>query len=406
MIETRPRVPLERARKRIAGLRRLNAFIALSAEDGDGPVVAVKDLVDVAGMATTGGGAILPPLPARRDATVVRRLRRWGCVMVGKTNLHEWAYGSTSINPHFGPVRNPHDPTRIAGGSSGGSAVAVATGMCDWAIGTDTAGSLRIPASLCGVVSVKPTYGAIPMGGVIPLSRSFDTLGPMAMDVSSAATALWQMLLRTPPQPTPVPALSTLKLGRPPDGWVDGLDEVTAAAWDQVSAGLPPVDLPDRAEMTALCSTITMFEASRYHERWIAEHPERYGRDTLERLQQGLLITEAERDAAVRSRAELTARVASLMRGWDAVLVPATAMAATPIGDADVREPMTRFTRPFSTTGQPVVTIPAPSPGLPVGIQIVGGPGRELALVAVARALESEWGPARPPAAVHLEEGS
>jgi aspartyl-tRNA(Asn)/glutamyl-tRNA(Gln) amidotransferase subunit A len=184
---------LEQARRRILERAELNAFISVSAEDGSGTVVAVKDLVDVAGMVTTAGGIILPREPAPDDAPVIRRLRQEGCVIVGKANLHEFAYGVTSINPHYGAVRNPHDIQRVAGGSSGGSAVAVAAGMCDWAVGSDTGGSIRIPASFCGVVGFKPQLGSIDTTGVIPLSRSLDTLGPLAADVMGAARAYSMM---------------------------------------------------------------------------------------------------------------------------------------------------------------------------------------------------------------------
>src|SRR5258708_1571888 len=152
---------LAEARRRIGERADLNAFISISAETGSGAVVAVKDLVDVAGLATAAGGIILPDVPAADDATVVKSIRAHGCVVVGKANLHEFAYGVTSVNPHYGAVRNPHDPSRVAGGSSGGSAVAAATGMCDWAIGSDTGGSIRGPASLCGIVGFKPPLGSI-----------------------------------------------------------------------------------------------------------------------------------------------------------------------------------------------------------------------------------------------------
>src|SRR5438132_9508668 len=160
---------LDEARTRIRERSDIHAFISISTEEGDGTVAAVKDLIDVKGMATTAGGVILPPDPAASDAPMIATLRRQGCVMVGKTNLHEFAYGVTSVNPHYGAVLNPDDPTRVAGGSSGGSAVAVAAGMCDWAVGPDTGGSVRIPASLCGVVGFKPKLGTIATEGVFPL---------------------------------------------------------------------------------------------------------------------------------------------------------------------------------------------------------------------------------------------
>src|SRR3984893_11984113 len=181
---------LSEARHRIRQHAVLNAFISVSGENGSGTVVAVKDLIDVAGMVTTAGGIILPKVPAAKDAPVIEHIRAAGCVVVGKANLHEFAYGVTSVNPHYGPVRNPHDASCVAGGSPGGSAVAVATRMCDWAIGSDTGGSIRIPASLCGVVGFKPRLGSIDVAGVIPLSHSLDTLGPITPDVASAAGAL------------------------------------------------------------------------------------------------------------------------------------------------------------------------------------------------------------------------
>src|SRR5579859_3020784 len=186
-------VNLDEARRRIQERSDLNAFISVSAEKGQGIMVAVKDLVDVEGMVTTAGGVILPATPALQDAPVIRRIREEGCVVVGKTNLHEFAFGVTSANPHYGTVRNPHDRSRVAGGSSGGSAVAVAAGMCDWAVGSDTGGSIRIPASLCGTAGFKPALGSIETAGVIPLSWSLDTLGPLAPDIAAAARAYSMM---------------------------------------------------------------------------------------------------------------------------------------------------------------------------------------------------------------------
>src|ERR1700693_3316947 len=224
------------ARRRIDERADLNVFISISSEDGAGPVVAVKDLVDVAGMVTTAGGIILPNEPAEHDAPVVQRIRSAGCVVVGKTNLHEFAFGVTSVNPHYGTVRNPHDPSRVAGGSSGGSAVAVAAGMCEWAIGSDTGGSIRIPGSLCGVVGFKPELGSIDTTGVVPLAWSLDTLGPMAPDVASVARAFTLMSGET---------VALEPVGRPrlavPRGWVADLDEPTGAAWRLVSSGLEEV---------------------------------------------------------------------------------------------------------------------------------------------------------------------
>ena len=378
-------VELAEARKRIREKESLNAFISVSSEEGSGTVVAVKDLVDVAGMVTTGGGVILPRQPAADDAPVVARLRREGCVIIGKTNLHEFAYGVTSVNPHYGAVRNPHDPRMVAGGSSGGSAVAVAAGMCDWAIGSDTGGSIRIPASLCGVVGFKPALGSIDTTGVIPLSRSLDTLGPMAHDVAGAGLAFSMMS----GEAAPTDPIAEPRLGIP-KGWVNGLDEPTERAWRLVSAGLPGVDFPDRERLFEVGLTILLVEAAVYHRRWAAEKPEKYGADVIAHIRRGLAILAVDFDEALAVWPRLREEAHQAMEGIDALLLPATAIVAPPVeAGNEVREPLTRFTRPFNTTGQPVLTLPAPVRGLPVGIQVVGRTNG--GAISAARWLERKW---------------
>jgi aspartyl-tRNA(Asn)/glutamyl-tRNA(Gln) amidotransferase subunit A len=376
---------LASARKRILERADLNAFISVSSEEGEGTVVAVKDLVDVAGMVTTAGGVILPREPAAHDAPVVRRLRDEGCVMVGKTNLHEWAFGVTSTNPHYGAVRNPHDIERVAGGSSGGSAVAVAAGMCDWAVGSDTGGSIRIPASFCGVVGFKPALGSIDTAGVIPLSRSLDTLGPLAADVASAARAYSMMSGETmQPGPARRPRLAV------PKGWVADLDEETDRAWRMVSAGLPEVDFVDRARLYGAGLTILLVEAALYHRRWVAEHPEKYGADVIANLRRGLEVLAVDFAETMEAWPRLREDAARAMDGIDALVLPASAIVAPLIGAGqEAREPATRFTRPFNTTGQPVVSLPAPVRGLPVGIQVVGRTNS--GALGAAAWLEQEW---------------
>ena len=346
----------------------LNAFIFRADESRPGERVAVKDLVDVQGMVTTAGGIILPKVPATEDAPVVKRLRAAGCVIVGKTNLHEFAYGVTNINPHYGNALNPHDPGRVAGGSSGGSAVAVATGQCEWAVGSDTGGSIRIPGSLCGVAGFKPVFGSIDIGGVIPLSPSLDTLGPMAPDVSTLAHAYSLMSGEE---------ISLDRLTRPtlgiPRGWVKDLDAPTAAAWDSVSAGIDEIDFGEREALHQVGLTILLYEAAAYHRRWATETPEKYGADVLRLIRLGFDVSEVDYRRALAARAELAAAAQSKMDAIDALILPATAIVA-PSVDAgpEVREPLSRFTRPFNTTHQPVVVVPAPVDGLPVGIQVVG----------------------------------
>jgi Asp-tRNA(Asn)/Glu-tRNA(Gln) amidotransferase A subunit family amidase len=378
-------VELEEARKRVHEKEALNAFISLSSEGESGTVVAVKDLVDVAGMVTTGGGVILPNTPAADDAPVVKRLRREGCVVVGKTNLHEFAYGVTSVNPHYGAVRNPHDPRRVAGGSSGGSAVAVATDMCDWAIGTDTGGSIRIPASLCGVVGFKPALGSIDTTGVIPLSRSLDTLGPLAPDVAAAARAFSMMSGEAvPTEPGVAPRLGV------PAGWVSSLDAPTNEAWHRVSEGVPEVVFLDRERLYQVGLTVLLVEAAVYHRRWASECPEKYGADVIGHIRRGLAILGVDFDEALVAMADLRLEALQAMEGIDALILPTTAIVA-PLVEAgmEVREPLSRFTRPFNTTGQPVVTLPAPAQGLPVGIQVVGHTNS--GAIAAALWLERKW---------------
>jgi aspartyl-tRNA(Asn)/glutamyl-tRNA(Gln) amidotransferase subunit A len=386
--------PLEQAQE-------LNAFISLTGDDGDGPKVGVKDLIDVRGTVTTAGSPLRPDVRAEHDAPLIEHLRAAGCVLVGKTNLHEWAYGPTSDNPHFGPVRNPHDPTRIAGGSSGGSAAAVAVDACDWAIGTDTGGSIRIPAGLCGIVGFKPSLGAIPTDGVVPLAWSLDTIGSLAPDVATAFSAVELMrgVAAAPLVPVPGPRLAV------PAGWAVDLDAETERAWRLVTSGLPEIDFPDRARLADPAVTILYVEAAAYHRERFERHPEKFGNDIQGHIPRGLAISAVEYVEAIRACVPLRTETEQAMAGFDAVLVPCTPIVAPYIGDPDVREPLTRFTRPFNTTGQPVFAVPAPVEGLPVGIQVVGHFGGDRELAAVALSIERAWYDRRPGAAALRDDG-
>ena len=380
----------DQARARIEAEPGSHAFIAVSNEDGRGPVVAVKDLIDVKGMPTTGGGVILPGVPAERDAAVICGLREHGCVMIGKANLHEWAFGVTSANPHYGTVGNPRAPGHVAGGSSGGSAAAVALGLCDWAIGSDTGGSIRIPAAYCGVVGFKPTVGTVDMEGVLPLSSTLDTLGPLAPDVRTAATAL-EMLSEledlVPSEPRP---LDRLKVAVPL-GWGDDLDEHSMESWRRLSGHLPRIPFPDRDRMLRAGLTILQVEAAMVHRQWVETCPERYGDDVLGLLREGLGVRREAYVEALLEQSRLRLEAELALEGWHAVLVPATRVAPPRVGEPYRRADLTCYTRPFNTTGQPVIGLPAPAPGLPVGIQVVGHFQREAELVEVALALEQAW---------------
>jgi Asp-tRNA(Asn)/Glu-tRNA(Gln) amidotransferase A subunit family amidase len=363
----------------------LNAFISRSDERGAGDRVAVKDLVDVRGMVTTAGGIILPDVPATDDAPVIKRLRGFGCVMVGKANLHEFAYGVTSVNPHYGAVLNPHDTSRVAGGSSGGSAAAVAAGLCDWAIGSDTGGSIRIPSSLCGVAGFKPRFGSIDIGRVIPLSSSLDTLGPIAPNIPTVTRAYTMMS----GEEVSLDDLAEPRLAVP-SGWVRDLDEQTAAAWKSVAEGIPEIDFGEREDLHQTGLTILLYEAAQYHRRWATDMPEKYGADVLRLIRLGFDVTEADYRRALTSRAQLAEQAMRRMAGVDAVILPATAIVAPPIDSGhEVREPLSRFTRPFNTTHQPVAVLPAPVSGLPVGIQVAGTTNQ--GTLRVAAWLERAW---------------
>ncbi|HLH69500.1 MAG TPA: amidase [Candidatus Dormibacteraeota bacterium] len=389
------------ARVRIRQRSGLNAFISLTDEDGQGPVVAVKDLVDVRGTVTTAGSRLLPAVPAEDDAPVIARMRQFGCVVIGKTNLHEWAFGLTSENPHYGPVRNPLDPSRVAGGSSGGSAAAVAAGLCDWALGTDTGGSIRVPAALCGVVGFKPTVGTVDTEGVVPLSRTLDTLGPLAPDVRGAARALEMMSELTGLVPERIPPRERLRIAVP-EGWDDDLRPEIELAWRAASEGLPRIPLPERGRLVDCGRTILFAEAAAFHRRRLERHAEGFGADVLALLRQAQQVSREEYRAALLEQSRLRLEVEAAMQDWDALLLPATRGPAPRIGAAHDRGLLSDTTRPFNTTGQPVIALPAPLPddaGLPVGVQVVGHFGEEGRLVQVALALEAAFAARRASAA-------
>ena len=386
---------LVRARERIRALSHLNAFLSLVDDEGAGPTVAVKDLIDVRGSVTTAGSPIPARTPAPEDAEVVRRLRRFGCVIVGKTNLNEWAFGATGKNAHFGSALNPRDPTRMSGGSSSGSAIAVACGMSDWAIGTDTGGSIRIPASLCGVVGFKPTLGTISTHGVVPLSPSLDTVGPLAPSVSAVSEAFGVMAgIDPPPVDEPLP-LERLRLATPA-GWIDDLDEQTGLVWAQTTARLlfDEICFPDLAWAIDIGTTILRVEGAAILRQRLIAWPNMFEPGTRKRIEQGMEARGVDYFDALRGMTQFRKDAEGALTDWDALVLPTTACAAPLLEEEDVNEPLTRFTRPFNVSGQPAVSLPVPRSGLPVGIQLVGHFGQDARLLRVALAVEralADW---------------
>lgn len=373
---------------------------------GPGPLsglpVAVKDLIDVAGLPTRCGSTVrADAAPAGQDATVVAMLRAAGAVVVAKTHTHEFAYGPTGDVAAEGPCRNPHDPTRITGGSSSGSAAAVAAGLVPLALGTDTGCSIRTPAALCGVVGLKPARGALPTAGVFPLSETCDHVGLLGRDVDLVAAAFSALAGARIDLSAPPPEAV---IGRPADAyWRVHDPEITAAVHRAAAtlraagATVREVTLPGIEELAATYPVIVGAEAYTTHARWLADRPEAYQPATAARLRAAAGYTAADYITAQRTRrrtaAELTARL--MAEGVDLLLLPTTPLRATPIGaehvDAPdgtrvaVRPALLSLTLPFNLLGWPAVSVPAPDvTGLPVGIQVVAVRGGEQAALATA----------------------
>jgi aspartyl-tRNA(Asn)/glutamyl-tRNA(Gln) amidotransferase subunit A len=370
-----------------------------------GVPVAVKDLIDVAGVVTTAGSPKLAGNRAERDAPLVARLREAGAVVIGKTRTHEFAYGV--LTP--GTV-NPWDEARIAGGSSGGSAAAVAAGLVRVAVGSDTAGSIRIPAACCGVVGFKPTYGAVPARGVFPLSWSCDTLGPIAGDVAAAARLFEALSGRPAPRPAAPAAARPLRLGRlvgddlalvdpAVRGELDGLCERLEARGAQIDE----VKLPLAAARAAV-ATIVLPELAAAHERLLAGTGEEgYGPRVLAAIRLGQSALATEYLAGLRYRGTFVGRVEALLEERDALLLPTIPVVAPQIGahavrlgdgrDAGIQESLTALPGAFNCSGSPAVSLPIGlAGGLPVGASLVGRIGADHELLRVAGAVEDAAG--------------
>jgi aspartyl-tRNA(Asn)/glutamyl-tRNA(Gln) amidotransferase subunit A len=365
--------------------------------------VSVKDLVHVAGTATTSGSRV-PAVHADTDAVVVQRLRGAGAIVIGKTNLHEFAFGTTSDETAFGAVQHPDDPTRSAGGSSGGSAVSLAERMALGSIGTDTGGSIRIPAACCGIVGLKPTVGELPCDGVVPLSTTFDHVGPMGRSVND--TAILFQAMKGQAVTGIAPAGGHLSLGVPRAYFFDRLEPGVRAAAETAllrlrGAGhmVSDVEIAHAASTPDVYLHITLPEASCFHAPLLSDHADKYSPGVRLRLEMGRYLLAEDYVRAMRLRELLTRAVDRALDRHDALVLPALAIPAPPIGasmvdvdgvQAPVRATMLRLTQLFNMTGHPAVALPAGRgpDGLPRGLQLVGHRHRTERLLDIAAAVE------------------
>jgi aspartyl-tRNA(Asn)/glutamyl-tRNA(Gln) amidotransferase subunit A len=374
--------------------------------------LVVKDIIDVAGIPTSAGSpGFFGREPALKDAFVVDRLKYAGATLLGKTNTHEIALGITGINPHTGPVRNPHNPERITGGSSSGSAAAVASGMALGALGTDTGGSVRIPAALCGVVGFKPTFGRVSTRGVLPLSWNLDHVGPIAKTTADAAL-LYSLIAGYDPQdPNSVlqqaPAfqmqkdIQDFRVALAVGEYISEADPeilqaVVRAAEAFASLGMEivEVEIPRLREAAQANGTMVIADAAAFHRERLSEHPDWFGADVRERLEKGRAVSSTDYILARRVQSEMKRYFGLFFDPFDVLLLPTTASVAAPIDGLDsaaYAPRLTRFTAPFNLTGMPALTVPCgfSSDGLPIGVQLVGPAWSDSKVLQAGQALES-----------------
>lgn len=420
----------------------LNAFITVLAEDARsaamragsakprGPLhgipIALKDIFDVEGVRTTAASPILADNLATSDSSVTKRLRDAGAVILGKLNLHQFAFGATGRSSHFGPARNPWDPERITGGSSSGSAAAVSSGEAFIAMGTDTGGSIRIPASLCGIVGLKPTFGRVSRAGLLPLSWSLDHAGPMARTVEDVAIVM-NAIAGHDPNDTwssrePVPdytkdlrrGVKGLRVGVPDSFFFDSLEpEIEAGVraaivvLESLGASVQPVSLPYIEELPSATNAIQLPEALAYHQKWMVERPDDYLDDVRYRLELGAMIPAVSYVQAQRLREKaITAWSEEVFTRVDVIAMASTQGPAFKLegSDLSVTLSLIRLTNPLNLLGVPAISVPCgfTSENLPFGLQLAGRWWDEATVLCAAYAYEqaTEWHPpkgGRPP---------
>jgi aspartyl-tRNA(Asn)/glutamyl-tRNA(Gln) amidotransferase subunit A len=362
-------------------------FLAGHGEPAEGRRLAVKDLFDTAGLTTTYGSIVYAEHVPEQSAEAVVRLEAAGFVNVGKTNLHEFAYGITSVNPHFGTVPNPAYPGRMAGGSSGGSAAALAAGLADYALGTDSGGSIRIPAACCGVVGFKPTYGLVSTDGVFPLAPSFDHAGPMARSVAGCTEMMAQLAEGF--EPLPLDSLDDLEAGA---AWLDRADPLVHARVREAAELFPrlrEVEFP----LAEKIGPVFMREVADVHRDLFAEFADSYGENVRTKVELCLALADGEYEAGLRACDELRERAEAAMDGLDLLLTPTLGFVAPklPADDLEIRADVIRFTYPFNALGWPALALPCGSAedGVAASLQIVGRPRSDALVLAAGALVES-----------------
>jgi aspartyl-tRNA(Asn)/glutamyl-tRNA(Gln) amidotransferase subunit A len=398
------------------------ADAALAKGQNRGPLhgvpLAHKDMYYDAGHVVTCGSLIRRDFVASSTSTALQRLKDAGSIRLGSLGMAEFAYGPTGHNYHYAAVHNPWKSGYVTGGSSSGSGSAVGARLTFAALGSDTGGSVRMPAHFCGVTGLKTTYGRVSRAGAMPLSQSLDTVGPLARTVEDCALLLGLMAGADPEDPTastlPVPdylaaslaSIKGLKIGVPTSFYVDDLDadvakalEDTIAVLKREGADIVKVELPDQRQLTAACQLVLAVEAAAYHKRWLIERPQDYGPQVLMRLQNGLAIPGVLYLEAMRWRGPALAAHIAATSDVDAVLAPVAPVAAPTIAESDVGnapdaeaviQRLTRFTRPINYLGLPSLSIPSGfnAKGLPIGMQLVGRSFDEATLITIGAAFQ------------------